>query len=274
MGTDMRTITTILFITSIAAVSAFAGTIQEAAESARANSSHYDTDAQRLPESVASGAAQVDAARKTLDAVNSKEFQDKVQRERARLQREMFGGTAVKPGPYYTDSRRSGNNEAPHLAYDERVYLFISSSMPLSTLRNYARDIDRLQDPNISMVMRGFIGGVQDATKTMEFIMKIRLKDLGCNGTGCATFGTPVDIDPNLYRRFQPTVVPALVYVRGVRPIDPDVSEGSPENVAVPSPSSWTVIYGDTSLGYLFEQVAEAVKSPALTAMARYLGQQ
>ena len=35
----------------------------------------------------------------------------------------------------------------------ERIYVFISSSVPVSTLRNYAGDIHRLGDPNISMVM-------------------------------------------------------------------------------------------------------------------------
>ena len=102
--------------------------------------------------------------------------------------------------------------------------------------------------------------------------MRIRKRDLSCSGSNCATFGTPVDIDPNLYRRFKPTSVPALVYARGVNPIDPDVSEGSPENVPVPPPSSWTMIYGDMSLGYLFEQVATAANSSSLAMLARFLG--
>jgi type-F conjugative transfer system pilin assembly protein TrbC len=267
----MRITTTAILI--LLSGSAVACTIQDAVEGARANAGKYYTDAQRIPESVATGAAQAAAAKQVADTVNTKEFQDKIQKERDRLQREVFGvGTVPKPGPYYyTDSRRTVAGQAPHLASDARIYLFISSSMPLSTLRNYARDIDRLQDPHISMVMRGFIGGIRDATASMEFLMQIRLKDLGCNGLGCATFGTPVDFDPNLYRRFRPDVVPALIYVRGVTPVDPDVSEGSPENV--PPPSSWTMIYGDASLAYLFGQVAGTVKSPSLAAMARYLEQ-
>lgn len=268
----MRLLTAILVFVQFLTAYARAGTIQDALEAAKANSAPYYTDIQLIPESVTSGSSQADTARKVMDTVNSKEFQEKVQKERERLQRELFSvGPVEKPGTY-TDARRIGTERVSHLASDERVYLFISSSMPLSTLRNYARDIDRLQDPNICMVMRGFIGSIQDASKTMEFWMRIRLKDLGCNGTGCSTYVTPIEIDPNLYRRFKPDSVPALVYVRGVKPVDPDVSEGSPENVPTPSPSAWTMIYGDASLAYLFERISEATKSTTLAAIAGYLG--
>lgn len=264
----MRIIIVILTMLSLSCP-IFAGSIQDAVESGRANSSRYNADLQRLPESVATGSSQAAEARKGMDVVNSEIFQEKVRREKDRLQSEVFG-IAPAPKPFYADAQRK-KNDVPRLASGERVYLFISSSMPETTLRAYAQDIDRLKDPNISMVMRGFIGGIKDASATMAFIMRIRKKDLSCSGPNCATFGTPIDIDPNLYRRFKPASVPALVYVRGVNPIDPDVSEGSPENVPAPSPSSWTMIYGDVSLGYLFDQVSTAANSQSLAMLARYL---
>ncbi|WP_205743313.1 TrbC family F-type conjugative pilus assembly protein [Geobacter sp. FeAm09] len=269
----MRTTTAITAAFFALASPVLAGTAQEAIDNARANSAQYYTDVQRLPESVTSGLSQTSTAKQVIDTVNSKAFQDRVQKEHNRLQREMFGGgSANRPGAYYADSQPTVAGQIPHLAADERIYLFISSSMPLSTLRNYARGIDRLRDPRVVMVVRGFVDGIQDGTKTMEFFMQIRLKDLGCSGANCATFSTQIDIDPNLYRRFRPASVPALVYVRGVHPVDPDVSEGSPENVPVPSPSSWTMIYGDAALSYLFGRTADTTKSPTLAAMSHYLG--
>ena len=268
----MRVSAIILILATATTTPVSAVSIQDAAEAVRAKSSNYDAQVRQIPQGVLNGAAQAEAARQSSDAINSPEYQQRVQAERERLQREVFDiGPALKPAPYYADTKTRKKEGPPHLAPDERVYLFISSSMPESTLRAYAQDIDRLGDPNISMVMRGFIGGMRDALPSMEFVMRIRLKDPACVGPSCPTFGTPVDFDPNLYRRFNPAVVPALVYVRGVKPVDPDVSEGSPENVPAPSSRDWSMIYGDASLGYLFGQTADAAKSPSLAALARYL---
>ena len=268
----MRILYVTFFIFIIGATQVFAGSIQDAVEAARSGSSQYDSQVQQLPQGVLKGASQAETARKSMEVVNSAEFQQRVQKEQDRLQRELLDGF-IKPPTYYADSQIQKKDSAspPRLAADERIYLFISSSIPESTLRAYVQDIDRLQDPNITMVMRGFVGGMRDAIASMEFLMQIRKKDQMCSGLNCPTFSTPVDFDPNLYRRFMPAVVPALVYVRGVKPHDPDVSEGSPENVPTPPSSAWSMIYGDASLGYLIEQIANTKNSPALAAIARYL---
>ena len=249
---------------------ALAGSLQDAVESGRAKSSQYNQILERLPEDILTGASQSAEAQKSADMVNSEGFREQVRVQKDRLQREVFG--IAEQVPISADVQKQIAHAVPRLAGDERVYLFISSSIPESTLRAYARDMDRLRDPNISMVMRGFIGGIQDASASMEFLMRIRKRDPGCSGLNCDTFGITIDFDPNLYRRFKPTSVPALVFVRGVKPIDPDVSEGSPENVPVPGVSSWKMIYGDASLGYLFDQVSTAAGSNSLAALARYLG--
>lgn len=269
----MRISSAIFFIVITGATQVFAGSIQDAVEAARSGSSQYNSQVRQLPQGVLKGASQAEAARKSMEVVNSADFQRKVAQEQERIQRELFDGF-TKPPAYYADAQKQkkDSNSPPRLAADERIYLFISSSMPESTLRAYVQDIDRLQDPNITMVMRGFVGSMRDAMASMEFLMRIRKKDQLCSGLACPTFGTPVDFDPNLYRRFRPAVVPALVYVRGVKPHDPDVSEGSPENVPTPPASAWSMIYGDASLGYLIEQIANTKGSPALAAIARFLG--
>ena len=60
-----------------------------------------------------------------------------------------------------------------YLLPDERIYIFMSSSVPLVTWNNYAKDIDKVRDPNIIMVMRGCIGGCKYIRPTLKFIQNI-----------------------------------------------------------------------------------------------------
>ena len=67
------------------------------------------------------------------------------------------------------------------LGSDERIYLFISSSMPLQTVRNYAASVARLGDPGIVLVMRGFIEGMTKIQPTIRFIGTVLQRDPSCN---------------------------------------------------------------------------------------------
>jgi len=246
---------------------AHADALMDAVGAAKQRSQFYsDSD---LPASVISGAAQAAAARDTMNVVNSPEFQERVQKERGRLQQEVFGAPAGMQKNYYADANGSGQGAAPHLQPDERVYLFVSSSMPEATLRAYVRDIGALRDKNISIVMRGFIGGVQNGLPTVKFMTDLLKQDPQCTGSNCALNEANFEIDPNLYRRFKPERVPALVYVKGVHSVDPDASEGIDGNV--PPSSSFWMIYGDASFGYLLSRVADDAQSPSLEAMANII---
>lgn len=99
---------------------------------------------------------------------------------------------------------------------DEKIYLFISSSMPEITLRTYARDLDKLGDKNIVMVMQGFVGGIKYITPTLEFIQNILKKSPACDSKSrvCDAFNAGVYIDPQAFARYGINGVPAVVYVR------------------------------------------------------------
>ena len=241
---------------------ACADDLQSAVDRARSNAQDYA--GYQVPESVRSGAAQAEEAKRMADMVNSLEYQDKVAKERDRLMKGVLSGEQGGVQGYYPEAKRK--TVRVQLAKDERVYIFVSSSMPVAILRAYAQDIDRIGDPNITMVMRGFVGGISKAMPTMKFLSGFLLKDPGCaNDGGCISYNAMVQIDPNLYRRFLPERVPAIVYVKGVRPGTPDMSEGIDENV--PPSGAWFMVYGDASLGYVLERINDEAHSATLTTV-------
>jgi hypothetical protein len=132
--------------------------------------------------------------------------------------------------------------------------------------------MDKLGDKNVVMVLRGFVGGAGAFKPTMKFISRILYHDPDCSDlSGCPTFNATVEIDPNLYRRFMPERVPAIVYARGITPHDPDVSEAIPENVPALKSSSWVMLYGDASLGYLLSKIVDEKPSPGLVSLVEKL---
>jgi conjugal transfer pilus assembly protein TrbC len=206
------------------------------------------------------------AARDTARVYNSEEFQARLRLERERLK------ALLSP-----DSRTSQKNletakadEKTFLLPDERIYLFISSSMPVSTLRNYAADIDRLKDPHITMVMRGFVGGMRYIKPTIEFVEKILVKNPNCDVSGqqCDLFHVPVNVDPLLYSRYGIQSVPAILYVRGLHSIDPEESEGIENNASI---SDAYLVSGDVSLEYALDLIQKKSESSQVQAMLKEL---
>jgi len=140
------------------------------------------------------------------------------------------------------------------------VYVFISSSVPLDTLRNYARAIDRLGYDNIFMVMRGFVGGMKYIRPTIDFISSILKKDSSCDfasGEQCEVFSAAVNIDPLLFRAYNISEVPAIVYARGVSVSDSALSEGLADNATY---KDAYVVYGDVSIEYAVKKIKEEIE--------------
>ena len=158
---------------------------------------------------------------------------------------------------------------------DERIYILISQSVPLETLRTYVKDIASLGTPDVRLVMRGFVGegGMKNAAKTMAFIGEILNKDhAACmDGGDCDSYPVIVDIDPNIFRRFQPEVVPTIVYVKNVKPTKPDTSEGIVESVGELKDSDSMMLYGDLPLGYAFDLFAEKSGDERLKSIGQKL---
>ncbi|MFZ2948043.1 MAG: type-F conjugative transfer system pilin assembly protein TrbC [Desulfuromonadaceae bacterium] len=186
----------------------------------------------------------------TLDAYyRSDEFQGRVRSETERIKSQVFGESFARFYPDNVARERNGK-----LIESERVYIFVSSSMPLQTVRNYAASVARLGDPRIVMVMRGFIGGMTKIQPSIHFVADALKKDALCSPaeSECGMHPANLVVDPLLYRRYAIERVPAVVFAKGVKAENPGLSEGDIKNTDVTD--SYTV-YGDASLEYILQVI-------------------
>jgi len=220
-----------------------------------------------LPENVHTEAMQK-KAQEVNTLYNSSEFQAKLQQQTDRI---LGGSMGAKASDYYPDLYEK--MKAVHLGQDERVYVFVSSSMPQSVLRTYAEDIARLGDHRFQMVMRGFVGGVGQMVPTTNFVAEILKKDTGCalkSDVQCEMKPVNFLIDPLLFDRYDINQVPAFVYVKGLNMNNPGGSEGFGSNIG--SPGEHLKLAGDASLGYVLSRFAgEKEASAGLESAARAL---
>lgn len=196
------------------------------------------------------------------------DLNERVQKEVDRLWREKF----IEAGKVIEHNQKVQNREdvpssSPLLREDERVYVFISSSVPVETLENYAFSIDRLGIQNVSMVMRGFVGGMKEIGPTVEFVRKIILKDPECV-PDCEAYKVNVVIDPFLFRRYKIEKVPAIVYTKGVRILDYFSSEGLMESANV---SDYYILYGDMAFDGALERINATAKARSLDCVVHKL---
>lgn len=205
----------------------------------------------RLPDDgQADGCGCLEAAGKIMEKFEAPEHQARIQEERQRLQESIFKNL-LPDGPMpqaYTDSLPKT------AAGGQRLYLFISSSMPMATLRNYAATIARAEASGITMVMRGFVGGMKKIRPTMEFIGAVLKKNHDCDFAKekCDSFQVNVQVDPELFQKLQIREVPALAYLPG--------NDGEAET----APADATIVYGDAGLDYLLEKINREAQNEGL----------
>ena len=175
------------------------------------------------------------------------DISERVEKERSKLIERGFYGTDAAGGVSGESQGQAGHAHygTAILKEDERIYIFISSSVPKETLRNYAGDLDSLGQPRMSIVMRGFVGGMTKVRPTLKFLREVLFKDENCYSDKCEAYRAPVLIDPLLFRRYGIEAVPAIVYARGVKGVDSTVSEGVKEEVET---KEHYILYGDAVL--------------------------
>ncbi|MFZ5572893.1 MAG: type-F conjugative transfer system pilin assembly protein TrbC [Thermodesulfobacteriota bacterium] len=190
------------------------------------------------------------AAGEAFDRFQSRPFQEKIESEKNRIAENLL--EPLEPGK--TDNPE---NQCPdRLLQTEKVFLFISSSMPEQTLRAYARDLDRLGDPHFVMVLRGFVDGMKQARPTLDFLEKLLVKESGCrlkDGNPCASFRVNIQIDPLVFQKLGVQQVPAVAYVKNIHMVDSQQSFGLAGNLEQ-EPDA-VVVYGDASLDHTLERI-------------------
>lgn len=249
-------VTTVLIFAS---VSAFAGDLSTDEISALHEKAKKDAAGMVLPPNdyEALGRQKAEEAYRTYQ---SEEFQRKIALERERIQKEVFG----REGPYYKDSNKGG--AAGGLGANERIYIFLSSSIPTETLRRYTSAAGALGDRNVRFVMRGFIGGARYVKPTLRFVKDLLVEDPGCDPltSKCRTYNTAVIIDPMLFERYHITRVPAFVYATLSNLQDAEKSEGLESNINI---RAFHTVYGDVNFEYVLGAFEKETHSAGVSAL-------
>lgn len=201
------------------------------------------------------------AAKEAYDRFESREFQESIKAETERIKQTLFGNYSPESGQTETEASVCLDS----LQENQKVFLFVSSSMPVSTLRTYAMDLDALNDPNFVMVLRGFVGGMKQVRPTLDFIEKIAVREEDCRiseGKKCDMFRVNIEIDPMVFQKFHIEQVPAIAYAENVQAIDTQQSIGREGNLSGEMDAA--VVYGDASIEYALEQIFIETKDPQI----------
>lgn len=151
------------------------------------------------------------------------------------------------------------------LASDERIYIFISSSMPKQTIENYAKSMDKIRDSKIVMVLRGCIGGCEKIMPTARWIQDIIAPSED------RQLAAEVIIDPFLFSLYNIEAVPTIIYAKNVKTDMDEGSEGLTINLKE-KPKAYSVL-GDVSLAYALDKISEESKAGNLKQISKMLGE-
>lgn len=204
------------------------------------------------------------AAKTSADLFYSPEYQARITAESERLKQTVF---APVMKDYYPEEAAREQVKAGKLAADERVYVFISSSIPETTLRAYVSLADKVMEPNLVFVLRGMVGGAKQVGPTMAFVSGLLNKDPGCDvkADKCEMYQANIQVDPLLFARYHVTQVPAVAYARNVSVVDGfGKSEGLTDEVPVGDAYQ---VEGDASLDRLLEVINREAKSKTVDGL-------
>jgi Type-F conjugative transfer system pilin assembly protein len=122
--------------------------------------------------------------------------------------------------------------------------LFVSSAMPVATLRTYAGQLERAGGV---MAFRGMPGGMRQVAPMASLSAAILRIDPGCDGPACAMRDVQLIVDPLVFRQHGVTRVPALAMVPG----DPTQPYCERDEVLLRAPH---LVFGDAALTGLLEE--------------------
>lgn len=124
--------------------------------------------------------------------------------------------------------------------------LFVSSSMPIRTLRSYAVQLERVHGV---MAFRGVPGGLRRMGPMAKLTAQILRIDQGCEGPNCVMRDVQLIIDPIVFRQHGIARVPAMAMIPG----DPTQAYCERDDE---SPRARYVVYGDSALRGLLDEIA------------------
>lgn len=194
-------------------------------------------------------------------------YQENIKKERNRVIKDVYEPMMEKAGIFATEAKVGGDDSESLLDPGERIYLFVSSSMPMLTLRNYAADIAHRAPEEVVMVMRGMVGGfaLSGLRDTQKFVQKVIQIDPGCDFSKkeCDSLDIGIMIDPELFSRYDIDRVPTTVFATGVKVMKGNEgrSEGDVTGTTV---GNYYKVSGDYSLAANLEIIQQEAKSEGL----------
>jgi len=114
-----------------------------------------------------------------------------------------------------------------HFLKKNRIYIFMSSSVPKKIWYEYGSYMFHNKIINASMYLRGCIGGCERIKPTMMFIKSILEYDKN------EVINPNIGLDPLLFRKYNISNAPCFVYAKDVNILDERHSEGLDSNVQV-----------------------------------------
>lgn len=176
-------------------------------------------------------------AEKANEYFNSQEFQERLDAQVKKLEETVFKGARPQ-------DEKTADGLTLNASSGETIYLFISSSIPKSTLRNYFADMAATRSPNVHALMRGLIGGMKKIGPTLEFVTSVSVKEPDCDikSGECEMNRVNVQINPQLFKQYNVTRMPAIVYVPA-------------------SDKDFLAVYGDVPFSFALEKINARVKS-------------
>ena len=178
------------------------------------------------------------AARQVMEQFTSPAVQERLQGERAKLAEKMTATRADDP-----------KDQSSQIAATEHLYLFLSSSMPEDALRRLLAGIAGLGGEQIVPVFAGLPHGLDDWPGNTRFFQRVLQKEPTCRDTAannCERLQVPLRINPALFRQYEITAVPTLVYDNGS--------------------STWSV-QGEAELAVLLERMNTAAERHVLDSL-------
>ena len=209
------------------------------ADTSGADASQLHQDVETLLQKVQRSKGEADSA---MAHFNSNESQNKRQDENARLQKFLEPQTGFTP-----------NEASPAFAQD-KVYVFLSGSMPDEAVHIYIAQAAQDSSGRIIPVFYGLPGGLDNKRAAGSYLAQMMKERLDCKdvqGQICPRIKIRIKVNPDLFTLYAITQVPTVIYTDG-------------EN-------SWSAS-GDATLGFLLEKINAEAHSSFLAEEMKKIG--
>ncbi|MFA6137434.1 MAG: TrbC family F-type conjugative pilus assembly protein [Sulfurimonas sp.] len=180
------------------------------------------------------------------EVINTDEFKKQFNEAKQNLlyDKKLNWGEQAAIAQQHIASQKEGDEQNFYFNSSEIIYIFISSSMPKETIKNYLESIKNIQN-NIVFVLQGAIGGMQKIKPTLLWIKEILGKEYA---------SAKIIIDPRLSLKFKIKQAPAILYTQ-MDMFDMKSEEVSSQSITTNADTY--IVYGDMPLKYVINKMNE-----------------